>query len=112
MSEEKLPEVKCFTCKGEGLIEERKCGYCKGTGKLQLKIAESVGLEYLSDYTDRILEALEEVTGINTVFATDETAMSDFFIEEDDLKKISEILGVEVKDNDLLFDIAKRMKNA
>jgi hypothetical protein len=112
MSDDKVPEVKCFTCKGEGLIEERKCGYCKGTGILKLKFAEDEGLGYLSTYTDRILEALKEVTGIEPMFISDETSIDHFPLEEGDLKKMSEILGVEVKENDLFPDIAKRMKNA
>lgn len=111
MSDDKI-EAKCFHCSGTGKIEERKCGYCKGTGKLKLQFAESEGLDYLSDYTDRILEALKEVTGIDPMFISDETEIGHFPFEDGDLKRMSEILGVEVKEDDLFTDVAKRMKNA
>lgn len=111
MSDEKI-EAKCFHCDGTGKIEERSCGYCKGTGKLKIEFAGDDGLGYLSSYTDRILDALKEVTGIEPMFISDVTEMGHFEPTKEDLEKMSEILGVEVKETDLFTDIAKRMKDA
>ena len=40
---------------------------------------------------------------------TDESRLYDFPVEEEECKEISEKVGVEVKFNDLIVDIAERM---
>ena len=106
-----MKEVPCFLCKDKKKPDP-KCKACKGKGKLKLEFAPQEGLEYLSMFTERVLDALKEATGIRPFFTSDESSIGDFELEEKDLKKMSELLGVLVKSDDLLIDIAKRMKDA
>ena len=107
-----MKEVPCFLCKGKKKPNP-KCDVCKGKGTVKFKFAPDTELGYLSLFKDRILDALEEVSGIRPFFVSDMTSMGDFGeVGKKELAEMSDILGVPVKEDDLLIDIAKRMKNA
>ena len=59
----------------------------------------------VGEQIDKILEAID----ISCAMITDESRLYDFPVEEEECKEISEKVGVEVKFNDLIVDIAERM---
>ena len=106
-----LKEVPCFLCKGKKKPDP-KCDVCKGKGTIKFKFAPDTELGYLSLFKDRILDALEEVSGIRPFFISDMSSLGDFEeVGQKERAEMSELLGVSVKKDDLLIDIAKRMKN-
>ena len=58
---------------------------------------------------DRFVSALEDVAGIVAVMLTDESALSDFMLDDKDRAALSTDLGVAVNSDDYVADVLERM---
>lgn len=57
----------------------------------------------------KLLRLIERTCGVSGIFATDESSLSDFCPESEELALISQELGFTVNECDLLCDIAAKM---
>jgi len=73
--------------------------------KKKIVMASQDRTSLVGEQIDKILEAID----ISCAMITDESRLYDFPVEEEGCKEISEKLGVEVKFNDFIVDIAERM---
>ncbi len=113
MTNEKVDGM-CLACKGLGKVKrkgkETTCPICKGKGHVKFEIASQEEIEYNSYFVERIMDAIETVLGISGAFITDESEIGHFPIEDGDLEKLSEELGIPVKDDDRIVELAKKLK--
>lgn len=79
----------------------------------KIEFAPDDRIGYLQVWVDQAMEVICRLSGIpGYVFISDESSVLDFPLEEKDLSRLSKELGVEVKRDDLIVDVAQRMKNA
>lgn len=73
--------------------------------KKKIVMASQDRAALVGEQINKILEAID----IPCAMVTDESQLYDFPVEEEECKEISEKLGVEVKLDDRIVDIAERM---
>lgn len=69
-------------------------------------------LSTLGPYIRKVVIAVEKALGISGVFCTDGSLLSDFSVDEEDLAKIGQALGIVVKRDDYLWEVAERLKKS
>lgn len=75
--------------------------------KIRLTSQKTVNKPELKPYVDKILKAI----GVKTAWISDKSSFGDFaFLEEEDLGRMSEELGVYVEWESLLGETAERMQ--
>lgn len=68
-------------------------------------------IESLSLWVGEIMEALSKVMeSPRGMFISDESHVGDFSLGEAEREKLQKLLGVEVNDEDLIADLARRLK--
>jgi 5,10-methylene-tetrahydrofolate dehydrogenase/methenyl tetrahydrofolate cyclohydrolase len=109
MKDDDYKSVPCPFCKG---VKSAKCTHCKGRGTFEIAFASTESIEYLSTFTDMVMEAIEKVTGIRGAWISDESMVADFPIEEVELAQLNDLLGVKVDIDDTIVEVAKRLRDA
>jgi hypothetical protein len=75
--------------------------------------ASAKELGYYQPWVDEIIQVMCDVTGEEKpLFISDESMIGDMPLEKEDLKKMSEILGIPVKPTDFILDLAKSLKKS
>jgi hypothetical protein len=70
-------------------------------------------LGYYQPWVDEIIQVMCDVTGEEKpIFISDESMVGDLPLEEEDLKKMSKILGIKVQPTDFFLDLAKSLKKS
>lgn len=67
-------------------------------------------VEDLSEWVNKVLDAISDVWGIEPLFVSDRTAVADFTPTGEAVSALGKKLGVLVHRNDYLIDVAKRLK--
>jgi len=68
-------------------------------------------IETLTIWVGEILEALSKVMEApRAMFISDESHVGDFCLNDAEREKLQKLLGVEVNDEDLIADLARRIK--
>jgi hypothetical protein len=81
--------------------------------KKKIEFSPDDRIGYLQIWVDQVMEAICRVSGIpDYVYISDESVVDHFPVEKKDLAVLEKDLGVPVKLNDLIVDVAQRMKNA
>jgi hypothetical protein len=70
-----------------------------------IEFAPQDAISLFSAEVDEIMEAI----GIKAVFISDESMVADFYLDEEDLKKASEKLGIAITDNDYIAELAAKL---
>lgn len=77
------------------------------------EFASTTEIDYYKVWVDEIVRAMCDVTGEpEPLFISDLSIIGDMPPEEPELKKMSEILGIKINANDLVLDLAKRLKKS
>lgn len=68
-------------------------------------------IDKLSIFVGDIIRALSSVMDAPpAMYVSDESKIGDFCLEPEELEKLSKKLGVPMKDEDLIIDVAQRMR--
>lgn len=79
----------------------------------KIVFASQKELGYYKIWVQEIIQVMCEVTGEpKPLFISDESMIGEMPPEEEDLKKMGEILGIEIRARDLIVDLAKRLKKS
>lgn len=101
-------EVPCPFCKG---VKSDACPHCKGRGTFKLQFASTESVEYLSTFTDMVMEEIYRIAEIGSAWISDESCVGDFISEDQELSDLSISLGVSIQYNDTIVDVAKRLRD-
>lgn len=101
--------VPCPFCKG---VNSAECLRCKGRGTFKIAMAPAESIDYLRTFADEIMEAISDIAGIEGVWISDMSCVSDFISEDAELAALSEALNVPVAYNDTIVEVAKRLRDA
>lgn len=107
-----LDNVKCVFCKGVGKLNDATCTHCKGKGTLRFEMASTEQVDYLTTFTDMVMEQIYGVTGIEGAWISDESCVGDFVSEDSELTALNEALGVKISFQDTIVEVAKRLRDA
>lgn len=102
-------EVSCPFCKG---VNADACSHCKGKGKFKIKFASTESIEYLSTYTDMVMDQIYSIAGIEGAWISDMSSVGDFIDDDAQLTALSEALSVPITYNDTIVEVAKRLRDA
>jgi hypothetical protein len=72
---------------------------------IEFRLAPQDGVNCFPDEVDEIMKMLE----IEPLFISDESAVYDFYLEDEIVEKASKSLGIPINENDLIVDIARRL---
>lgn len=79
----------------------------------KIKFASQEELGYYETWVAEIIQVMCDVTGEpKPIFISDESMIGDMPPEDEDLKKMADILGIEIDGEDLIVDLAKRLKKS
>lgn len=106
MSDDTVP---CPFCKG---VNSTECSHCKGRGTFKIQFASTESVEYLSTYTDMVMEQIYRVAGIEDAWISDMSSVGDFLSEDHELADLNEALGVKIDYKDTIVEVAKRLRDA
>ena len=101
--------VPCPFCKG---VKSAECSRCKGRGTFEIQFAPTESVEYLSTFTDMVMEQIYHITGIEGAWISDMSSVGDFMETDVDLAALNESLGVPIDFQDTIVDVAKRLRDA
>lgn len=86
-------------------------------GTLRIEPAPQVAITELSLYVDKILDALEEVAGVQATFVSDDSCLTDFIPREEREEgtiALSKMLGVPIdlkdENDNFIVKLAHRLK--
>ena len=105
-------EVPCPFCKGAKQIDGTTCERCKGRGTFELRFAPTESIEYLSTYTDMVMEQIYRIAQIEGAWISDMSSVGDFLGEDAELTDLRDSLGVDVEFQDTIVTVAKRLRDA
>jgi hypothetical protein len=77
----------------------------------KITIAEQQKITTHRLQTQKVLDALEKATGISGAFVTDDTMLADFSPSRHELNVICILIGVTIREDDLLGNIVQHMAN-
>jgi len=101
--------VTCPFCKG---VEAANCPRCKGRGTFEIKFASTESVEYLSTFTDMVMDEIYRITGIEGAWISDRSSVGDFMETDADLAALNEALSVPIDFQDTIVAVAKRLRDA
>lgn len=102
-------KVPCPFCKG---VKSAECSHCKGRGTFEIEFASTESVEYLSTFTDMVMEEIYRITGIESAWISDESSVGDFMETDADLAALNEALSVPIDFRDTIVAVAKRLRDA
>ena len=105
-------EINCLTCKGTGKVKGATCSDCNGQGKKRIEFASTESVDYLTTFTDMVMEEIRHITGIGDAWISDESEVSHFMETDAEVTALSEALGIPVDIRDTIVDVAKRLRDA
>lgn len=100
--------VPCPFCKG---VKADACSHCKGRGTFEVKFASTESVEYLSTFTDMVMDQIYQITGIEGAWISDLSSVGDFMETDADVAALSEALNVPVDFQDTIVEVAKRLRD-
>lgn len=101
--------VPCPFCKG---VNSADCTKCKGRGTFEIEFAPTESVEYLSTFTDMVMEEIYRITGIEGAWISDMSSVGDFMETNADLAALNEALSVPIDFQDTIVAVAKRLRDA
>jgi hypothetical protein len=101
--------VPCPFCKG---VKAAECTHCKGRGTFEIEFASTESVEYLSTFTDMVMEQIYHITGIEDAWISDESSVWDFMETDADVAALAKALGVRIDRRDTIVEVAKRVRDA
>ena len=101
--------VPCPFCKG---VNKDECTHCKGKGTFKIEFAPTESIEYLSTYTDMVMDQIYAIAGIEGAWISDMSCVGDFISEDAELVALNEALSVPITYNDTIVEVAKRLRDA
>jgi hypothetical protein len=91
---------------------------CAGSGFIEVHLAPMEEVDRLWPWVERVIGAVERVFPVSGVGITDIVAVDNFTSiyagkknkQEEAVRKLSEILGIEVGEKDLIIELAEKLK--
>lgn len=109
-------EAMCPDCVGKKEVDGKPCESCEGTGTVTVRMAATERTEVYWPEIERLMTHVCELTGIVEPLVTDLVDLGCFLdvLEDEEatvaVAELSNRLGVPVKSDDLIVDIARRMR--
>ena len=77
------------------------------SGKLKIKLASALHVNDLDNEIDQVLDAFN----IGSALITDMSRVSDFRFEEDEIKDAALELGIDISEEDYIYQVAQRLRD-